>query len=115
MGARRDEVREKAHPFTVALHQYRLVIGHVPRRGQAADTGERLRLAVDERERDRLEVEREVARRRALIGVSGKLELSLLDDIAGLWETQGHVPRRITVGIAARVIEMEVGVDHPAD
>jgi len=32
VGARRDEIREEAHPLPAALDQYRLVIGHVPRR-----------------------------------------------------------------------------------
>src|SRR2546427_5259399 len=75
MRARRDEVREEADPLTAALNQYRLVIGHVSGRRKAAEAGKGLRLAVDERERDRLEVGREVARRRALVGVARELQL----------------------------------------
>src|SRR2546426_9265504 len=115
MGAGRDEVREKADPLTAALNQYRLVIRHVSGRREAADAGQGLRLAVDERERDRLEVGREVARRRALVGVARELQLAPLDDVASLWEAQSDATRRIAGGIAARVIEMQVGIDHPAD
>src|SRR5256885_4973601 len=115
MRGRRDEGREEADPLTAALNQYRLVIGHVSGRRKAADAGKGLRLAVDERERDRLEVGREVARRRALVGVARELQLPPLDDVAGLWEAQRDATRRIAVGIAARVIEMQVGIDHPAD
>src|SRR6266550_1543737 len=115
MGAGRDEVREEADPLTAALNQYRLVIGYVSGRREAADAGKGLRLAVDEREWDRLEVGREVARRRALVGVARELQLPPLDDVAGLWEAQSDATRRIAVGIAARVIEMQVGIDHPAD
>src|SRR5256714_10052102 len=115
MGAGRDEIREKADPLTAALNQYRLVIGHVSGRREAADAGKGLRLAVDERERDRLEVGREVARRRALVGVARGLQLPPLDDVASLWEAQRDATRRIAVGITARVIEMQVGIDHPAD
>src|SRR5438046_4005673 len=115
MGAGRDEVREEADPLTTALNQYRLVIRHVSGRREAADAGKGLRLAVDERERDRLEVGREVARRRALVGVARELQLPPLNDVAGLWEAQSDATRRIAVGIAARVIEMQVRIDHPAD
>src|SRR2546429_322468 len=115
MGAGRDEVREEADPLTAALNQDRLVIGHVSGRREAADAGKGLRLAVDEREWDRLEVGREVARRRALVGVARELELPPLDDVAGLWETESDATRRIAVGIAARVIEVQVRIDHPAD
>src|SRR5439155_1212664 len=79
MGAGRDEVCEKADPLTAALNQYRLVIGHVSGRREAADAGKGLRVAVDERERDRLEVGREVTRRRALVGVARELQLPPLD------------------------------------
>src|SRR6059036_2850941 len=115
MGAGRDEVCEKADPLTAALNQYRLVIGHVSGRREAADAGKGLRVAVDERERDRLEVGREVTRRRALVGVARELQLPPLDDVAGLWEAQTDATRWIAVGIAARVIEVQVGIDHPAD
>src|SRR5437879_11736608 len=115
MGAGRDEVREEADPLTTALNQYRLVIRHVSGRREAADAGKGLRLAVDERERDRLEVGREVARRRALVGVARELQLPPLDDVASLWEAQRDATRRIAVGIAARVIESQVDIDHPAD
>src|SRR5207247_6605364 len=114
MGAGRDEVREEADPLTAAVNQYRLVIGHVSRRREAADAGKGLRLAVDERERDRLEVGREVARRRALVGVARELQLPPLDDVAGLWETQSDATRRIAVGIAARVMEVQVRIDNHA-
>src|SRR5881392_3901711 len=93
MGAGRDEVCEKADPLTAALNQYRLVIGHVSGRREAADAGKGLRVAVDERE----------------------LQLPPLDDVASLWETQSDATRRISVGIAARVIEVQVRIDHPAD
>src|SRR5437667_10691038 len=115
MGAGRDEVREEADPLTAALNQYRLVIRHVSGRREAADAGKGLRLAVDERERDRLEVGREVTRRRALVGVARELQLPPLDDVASLWETQSDATRRIAVGIAARVIEVQVRIDHPTD
>src|SRR5437764_264457 len=115
MGAGRDEVREEADPLTAALNQDRLVIGHVSGRREAADAGKGRRLAVDEREWDRLEVGREVARRRALVGVARELQLPPLDDVAGLWETESDATRRIAVGIAARVIEVQVRIDHPAD
>src|SRR5438067_13808622 len=115
MGAGRDEVCEKADPLTAALNQDRLVIGHVSGRREAADAGTGLRLAVDEREWDRLEVGREVARRRALVGGARELQLPPLDDVAGLWETESDATRRIAVGIAARVIEVQVRIDHPAD
>src|SRR5256886_14157410 len=115
MRARRDEVREEADPLTAALNQYRLVIGHVSGRRKAAEAGKGLRLAVDEHERDRLEVGREVARRRALVGVARELQLPPLDDVAGLWEAQRDATRRIAVGIAARAIGMSAGIDHPAD
>src|SRR5438309_3770199 len=95
MGAGRDEVREEADPLTAALNQDRLVIGHVSGRREAADAGKGLRLAVDEREWDRLEVGREVARRRALVGVARELQLPPLDDVAGLWETESDATRRI--------------------
>src|SRR5882762_7326137 len=114
MGAGRDEVCEETHSLTAALDQHRLVIGDVPRCRQAADPGERLRLAVDERERDLLEVGRKVARRRALVPVARELQLPPLDDIPRLGEARRDAARRIAVGIAARVIEMEVAVDHPA-
>src|SRR5438552_18533895 len=110
MRGRRDEVREEADSLTAALNQYRLVIGHVSGRRKAADAGKGLRLAVDERERDRLEVGREVARRRALVGVARELQLPPLDDVASLWEAQRDATRRIAVGITARVIEMQVGI-----
>src|SRR5437899_11755559 len=113
MGARGDEVREKAHPLTAALDQYRLVIRHVPRRRQAADPGERLRLPVEKRERHPLEVVREVARRGALVGVPGELELSLLDHVRRPWKGDPNGASRastistpLPIGIAARVIEM---------
>src|SRR2546425_10096885 len=115
MRGRRDEVREEADSLTAAVNQYRLVIGHVSGRREAADAGKGLRLAVDERERDRLEVGREVTRRRALVGVARELQLPPLDDVASLWETQSDATRGIAVGIAARVIEVQVRIDHPAD
>src|SRR5205823_7401807 len=115
MGAGRDEVREEADPLTAALNQDRLVIGHVSGRREAADAGKGLRLAVDEREWDRLEVGREVARRRALVGVARELQLPPLDDVAGRWETESDATRRIAVGIAARVIAVQVRIDHQAD
>src|SRR5260370_41516763 len=62
MGASGNEVREEADPLTTALNQYRLVIGDVPGRREAADAGRRRRLAVAEREGNRLEVGRKVAR-----------------------------------------------------
>src|SRR2546425_4145009 len=84
MRARRDEVREEADPLTAALNQYRLVIGHVSGRRKAAEAGKGLRLAVDERERDRLEVGREVARRRALGHVRSEEHTSELQSLAYL-------------------------------
>src|SRR5256885_8936301 len=111
MGAGRDEVREKADPLTAAPNQYRLVIGHVSGRREAADAGKGLRLAVDERERDRLEVGREVARRRALVGVARELQVPLLDEVTCPWEAHLGATRRISVGIAARVIEVQVRID----
>src|SRR2546428_13274051 len=104
MGAGRDEVREEADPLTAALNQYRLVIGHVSGRREAADAGKGLRLAVDERGWDRLEGGREVARRRALVGVARGLQLPPLGDVAGLWETQRDASPRVAAGSAARRI-----------
>src|SRR5439155_23808189 len=108
MGAGRDEVCEKADPLTAALNQYRLVIGHVSGRREAADAGKGLRVAVDERERDRLEVGREVTRRRARGGVARELQLPALDDGASLGEPQRDASRRRAGGIAARVFDVQV-------
>src|SRR5437764_13520327 len=108
MGAGRDEVCEKADPLTAALNQYRLVIGHVSGRREAADAGKGLRLALDERERDRLDVGRDVARRRALVGVPRELQLPLLADLPSRRQAERHPTRRVGVGIAARAIERAV-------
>src|SRR6266404_693313 len=102
MGAGRDEVREETHSLTAALDQHRLVIGDVPRRRQAADPGERLRLAVDERERDLLAVGRKVARRRALVPVARELQLPPLYYIPRFGEARHVAPCRTAVGFAAR-------------
>src|SRR5437660_11672349 len=95
MGAGRDEVREEADPLTAALNQDRLVIGHVSGRREAADAGKGLRLAVDEREWDQLEVGREVARRRAPVDVAGELHVPPLHDVPGLREAARAPARRL--------------------
>src|SRR2546430_17365212 len=109
MGAGRDEVREKADPLTAALNQYRLVIRHVSGRREAADAGKGLRLALDERERDRLEVGREVARRRALVGVARPVQLPLLANVSRLWVAQRDATRQIAVGSAGPAIPLQGG------
>jgi len=89
------------------------VIGHVPRRGQATDTRERLRLAV----RGVNGTARSWAggsSPRCARCVSGELKLSPLDHIPGVWEAQ--VTRPTDHGMyCPRVIEVQVCVDHPAD
>src|SRR6266496_6790160 len=80
---RRHEIREEAGPLARALHQDRLVIGNVPRRRQAADPGKRLGVARYERERDGLEIGRQIARRRALVRVARELKLRSLYHIGG--------------------------------
>src|SRR5436190_3825794 len=104
------------------------MIRHVPRRRHAPDPGHDLRVTYDWYERHLLEIMWQIARLRALVGVTREFELAFLDHVRRLREAQlrrtvgrwdGRTVRRLVgrlaIGIAAGVIEMEMGIDHPAN
>src|SRR6267378_3315953 len=82
---------------------------------QPADPRQDLRLAVDQLEWDALEIGGEVAARGALIGVPGEVELPSLHDVTGLGERETDLAGGVDPIVAARVIEVEMRVDHPAN
>src|SRR3954468_19902684 len=87
----------------------------VARRADGANTGGNLPLAIDEVEAfrlsDRHEIVREVAARRPLVRVRGELVLAALHDIAGLWKRGADFAARRTQGVAAGVVEVQMGID----
>src|SRR6266540_2879827 len=115
MRCRRHEIRDKAGLFPAALEQNRLVIGDMSWRRQPADPRKDFRLAVDQVERHALEIVRQIAARGALVRVPGEVQLAFLHDIARLGKRQADLPGGVDPVVAARVIEMEMGVDHPAN
>src|SRR5438034_2412421 len=104
--------------YTLSLHDalpiYRLVERHVTGGGEAADPRERLRFPVQQLERHALEVVGQIARRGTLVRMSGELELPPLHHVAGIGEARQHRASAVPVRVAARVIEVEMGVDDPA-
>ena len=70
---------------------------------------------------DRLVVVGEIARAGALVGAAGELELPLLHHVGRVGERGPHVAPRVVLqlgvqrGVAARVVEVEVRIDDPAD
>ena len=98
--------------------------GHVTRRETHRDARQHVPVALEQPPPlgggDRLEVVGEIARAGALVGVPGELELPLLHHVGGVGERGPHVAPRVVLqlgvqrGVAAGVIEVEVGVDHPA-
>src|SRR5438105_14975966 len=97
MGGGGHQVLQEADTLPRALDQDRLVKRNMPRRGQAADAGERRSLAGHQGERHRLEIGREVARRRALVGVPGELELSPLHDVGGPRKRDANGPSTTSI------------------
>ena len=109
-----------------SLHQHRLVPGHVARGEPDRDPRQHLAVALQQppaaRRRDRLEVVRQVARPGALVGVAGELELAALHHVGGVGKGRAARARRGIVlqlrdrmrGVAAGVVEVQVGVDDPA-
>src|SRR2546430_14322554 len=92
MGGGGHQVRQEADALPRALDQDRLVKRHMPGRGEAADPGKRLGVARYQRERHGLEIGRQIARRRALVGVPGELELSLLHHVGRPWKRDPDGP-----------------------
>jgi hypothetical protein len=86
----------------------------MPWGGDAANARERFDLPVHELERHGLEVVGEIARRGPLVRVEGEVELPFLHDVPRTGKGQGELPRLVPVGVPARVIEVEVGIDHAA-
>src|SRR2546427_111811 len=115
MRCRGHQVRDEARPLAAALDQDRLVIRDVSGRGESADARQDLRFSVDELERNAREVVGEVAARGALVGVAREVELPFLHDVASLGKGEADLPRRVEPVIAAGVIEMQMGVDYPAN
>src|SRR5438034_11370595 len=105
--------------YTLSLHDalpiYRLVERHVTGGGEAADTRERLRFSVQQLERHALEVVGQIARRGTLVRMSGELELPPLHHVAGIGEARQHRASAVPVRVAARVIEVEMGVDDRSE
>src|SRR5712664_2696799 len=114
MGRRGHEIGYKAGPLGAALDQDRLVKRDVTRCRDPANPPQDLRFAVDQLEGHALEVVGEITAGRALIGMLRELELTTLDDVTRLREGQADLPRWIAVGVAAGVVEMQVGIDDPA-
>src|SRR5919108_906433 len=125
MGRGGYQVRQEADPLSRALDQDRLVKRHVARCRKAPDPGHGFRLPGHQRKGYRLEVRRQVARRRALVGMTGELELAALHHVGSVWEGDSDLTPSTTsrtstilhnlpVGIPSGMIEMQVTVDHPA-
>src|SRR5439155_1271951 len=86
-------------PTTSAFDQHGLMVGHVARRGEAVDPGQHLRLAVDQPEGDGLEIVPQVARRGALVGVPGEVQLALLHDVGCRGEAGPDGTRPVAKGV----------------
>src|SRR5687768_14572730 len=88
----------------------------MPWRRYHADTSCNLLLAADELEFVRVdnghEVPLEIARRCALVRVHWLIVLAPLHHVARLRKRQPDLPAFVAIGVAARVIEMEMGIDH---
>ena len=100
-----------------------LVVRHVARREPHRDPGQHLDVAFQQlpaaRRRDGLEVGRQVARPGALVGVAGELELAALHDVGGVGKPgrsagAGRPSGSGSARVAAGMVEVQVGVDHPA-
>ena len=87
--------------------------------------GQHLAVAVQQppavRGGDRLEVVRQIARPGALVGVAGELELAALHDVGGVGERRagrgaaGSFSSSGSMrGVAAGMVEVQMGVDDPA-
>src|SRR6266550_302021 len=111
----RDEIGDEAGLLPAAPDEDRLVIRDMSRRRQRVDPRQDLGFAVDQLKRHALEVVGEIAARGALIGVPREGELVLLHHVAGLGKCQAHLPRGIDPVIAAGVVKMQMGIDHPAN
>src|SRR5213594_2351871 len=114
MGGGRHQVRDKARALAPTLDHDGLVIGDVPGRGNAADARQYVDLPLHRLEPDGLEVVREIARLGALVGVARELELPPLHHVGRLRKCGEDAPLAGAPGVASRVVEVQVGVDHPA-
>jgi len=92
---------------------------HVSGRGDRPDAVGDFAFAIGEDERFRLAqwlvVEREVARRGALVRVRGVTILAALNQIPRLRKTGPHDTLRVAVGVSAGVIEVKMRVDDECD
>src|SRR3989441_6990722 len=93
VGGGRHDIRDEACLLAAAVDKNGLVIRHVPRRRQGPNAGQDFHLAVDQLERNALEIGGEVTPGGAFVGMAGKIELALFFDVAGGWE-RGDGPSR---------------------
>src|SRR5437899_4395471 len=114
MGGGRHQVRDKAHALAPTLDHDGLVVADRAGRGEAPEARQHVDLPLHRLEPDGLEVVREIARLRALVGVARELELPPLHHVGRLRECGEDAPLAGTPGVASRVVEVQVGVDHPA-
>src|SRR3954454_15833026 len=88
-------------------------------RMERANAGQNLALTLYEVESGRFgdgnEVVREIAPRGALVGVSSKLVLAALNDVPRVRKRKANIAIRIANGVAAGVVEVEMGVDDECD
>ena len=81
---RGHEIRQKADAFATTLYQDRLVKRHVSGCRDTANALQDFRLAIDQLKGHTLEIVGEIAARRSFVGVLCELELTTLNDVAGL-------------------------------